>query len=307
MTTQAAPPLAMTRAGHVALLGPSNAGKSSLLNRFLGRRLSAVSGKPQTTRERVLGVDTQGQVQIVFVDTPGLVEPAYLLHHAMLEQVGRAASGADLLALVIDAAAPLPALAPEWLSRLLALEERVIPVLNKIDATPPGRLERARRWVTDSFGKEPFELSALTGQGVDVLRRELGRRLPFSPFLYPADDIAERPVRYFAGELVREAVFDLYAEEIPYSVAVRVDEFRERGDHVYIRATIFVERSSQKGILLGRKGTKLRELGSEARRRVEEFTGSRVFLDLWVKVLPKWRKDPGALRRLGFDLPNPDR
>jgi GTPase len=167
-------------------------------------------------------------------------------------------------------------------------------------------IDRLMTWSKERFSIEPRRISAVTGEGIQALRQELESALPVSPFLYPEDDLATQPVRFFVEELVRETIFEEYAQEIPYSTVVRVEEFREAEDPIYIRARVFVERGSQKGILIGSGGEAIKRLGSRARLKIEAFTGRRVYLDLWVKPLPGWRKKESALRRLGYRLATDD-
>lgn len=292
-----------TRAGTVALVGLPNAGKSSLLNRLLGTKLSIVTPFAQTTRERVIGIDSRDGAQMVFVDTPGIVRPAYLLHRSLLELVEESMADADVVVLVTDATRETPDLAPEVVEALRRARGRVLVAVNKSDAAAETQLSAHSVWAGEVPGAPAFRLSAETGEGVEALRTAIAERLPESPFLYPEDDLSSQPVRFFVAELVRETVFELYSEEIPYAVAVRIEEFREESDPVLIRATLLVERDSQKGILIGKKGAALRELGTRSRAKIEAFVGRHVFLELWVKVLPKWRKNPVELRRLGFPVP----
>ncbi|HEU0301922.1 MAG TPA: GTPase Era [Longimicrobium sp.] len=297
-----------TRAGTVALVGYPNAGKSSLMNRLVEQKLSIVTPLAQTTRERVLGIDTRDGVQMVFVDTPGLVEPRYLLHRAMLHQATEVITDADVVLLLVDAAAQagIPHFSPDVLE-LLARAPSLVVVSNKTDAAKPAQLARVREWAAERFPRAAlFEVSALTGQGVEALRAEVAGRLPVSPYLYPEDDVSSQPVRFFVAELVRESAFELFEKEVPYSVAVKVDEFREAATPLYIRATIYVERATQKAILIGSGGAAIRQLGQSARQKIEEFVDAPVYLDLWVKVLPRWRRDPVALQRFGFQVPNPE-
>ena len=300
-----APPApAETRAGYVAVIGPPNAGKSTLLNRMVEQKLSIVTALPQTTRERVVGIDTRDDAQIIFVDTPGLVDPAYLLHHSMLKSAVEAVPDVDVVLFLFAALNPPPVVEPRLLAALRSRIEKVIPVVNKIDAASAEQVEELRMWAVREIGREPVAISAETGAGTAELRDRIVQQLPLSPFLYPEDEISSQPVRFFVAEMIRETVFEMYREEIPYSVATRVEEFREADEPVYIRANIFVERSSQKGILIGEKGAAIRALGKAAREKIESFIGQRVYLDLWIKVLPKWRKDPAALRRLGYSVPD---
>ncbi|MEX0912840.1 MAG: GTPase Era [Gemmatimonadota bacterium] len=297
----------MTRAGMVAIVGLPNAGKSSLLNRLLGSKLSIVTAAAQTTRERVVGIDTRDDVQIVFMDTPGMVTPGYLLHEAMLDIIDRTIADADVVVLLLDGTRPPPDLSAEVRARLTKMTERLVVAINKSDVAPDEQLRQLRSWSVTVFGVEPAVISAQAGEGVDRLREEIGQQLPVSPYLYPEDEISTQSVRFFVSELVRETVFEMYQEEIPYSVAVQVEEFRETEDPLFIGATIYIERSSQKGILIGSGGRAIRDLGAAARRKIESFVDRRVYLDLWVKVLPKWRKSPKELRRFGFPVPDDNR
>ena len=296
-----------TRAGTVALVGYPNAGKSSLMNRLLDQKLSIVTPLAQTTRERVMGIDTRDGVQMVFVDTPGLVEPRYLLHRSMLHLATEVIADADVVLLLVDAAAyqGVPEFSPDVLG-LLARARSLIVVANKVDTASAAQVQVVSEWARERFGAAAAAVSAVSGQGVEALRAEIARRLPESPFLYPEDDVSSQPVRFFVAELVRESAFELFEKEVPYSVAVKVDEFREGSLPLYIRATVFVERASQKAIVIGSAGKAIRQLGESARRKIEDFVGSPVYLDLWVKVLPRWRKDALSLQRLGFPTPNPE-
>lgn len=291
-----------TRAGYVALVGFPNVGKSSLMNRFLDQKLSIVTPFAQTTRERVLGIDTRDGVQMIFLDTPGLVNPRYLLHEAMMQAATDVIGEADVLLLLADASAPPPELSDEVQS-LIRGHRRLLVVSNKSDAGKPDQVRRLAEWSLQHFGAEPIPVSAKTGAGVHQLRSEITQRLPESPFLYPDDDISSQSVRFFVSEFIRETVFEQYEKEIPYSVAVRVDEYREGEIPVYVRATVFVERPTQKGILVGKGGAAIKRLGSTSRQKIEEFVGVPVYLDLWIKVLPRWRKDALSLQRLGFKVP----
>jgi GTP-binding protein Era len=295
-----------TKAGMVALVGFPNVGKSSLMNRLVEQKLSIVTPLAQTTRERVLGIDTRGGVQMVFVDTPGLVDPRYLLHRAMMHEATEVIEDADVVLLLVDASRG----APQFRDDVLALVRRapaLIVVSNKIDIASPADRRAVRDWAHEALGREPMEASAETGEGTEALREAIAGLLPDSPFLYPEEDVSSQPVRFFVAELVRETIFELYEKEVPYSVAVKVEEFRESAEPIYVRAVIFVERPTQKAILIGSGGSAIKRLGQAARAKVEEFVGAPVYLDLWVKVLPKWRKSPLELQRLGFTLPEEQR
>jgi GTPase len=296
-----------TRAGLIALVGRPNAGKSTLLNALLGEKLSIVTPREQTTRERVLGILTEDGVQMVFVDTPGLLEPRYLLQESMLAEALSAVADADVVLLLLDPTRtdePVPG--EEILGRLQSRGSRLMVAVNKQDLARPGQVERLRAWSREALGAEALEISAVTGHGLEDLRSVLTSLLPESPFLYPADDLAVQPVRFFVEELIRETIFEEYGQEVPYSTAVRVEEFREAEDPVYISARVFVERESQKGILIGKGGEAIKRLGTRARGKIEAFTGRPVYLDLWVKPLPGWRKHAASLRRLGYRTGNED-
>jgi GTP-binding protein Era len=293
-----------TRAGYVALVGRPNVGKSTLLNRLAGEKLSIVTAKEQTTRERVTGLLTTDTVQMIFVDTPGLLEPRYLLQRSMLAEALMALSDADVVLLLLDAVQG-DATRPEGeaLERLMARRSELVAAVNKVDVAGAAAVSALAMWAQETFSVVPHRISAERGDGVSELRAELESRLPESPFYYPAEDIAVQPVRFFVAELVRETIFEAYEQEVPYSTVVRVEEFRESDEPIYIRATIYVERDSQKGILIGRGGVAIRALGQASRKKIEAFLGRPVYLDLWVKPLAGWRRKKAALKRLGYSLP----
>lgn len=293
-----------TRAGTVALAGAPNVGKSTLLNAFVGEKLSIVTPRPQTTWQRVAGIFSGPAHQIIFVDTPGLFAARDLFHRGMVETAARAVEDADVVLVVLDAVAMRKRTRWSVLRGLLTrtTAPRVV-ALNKIDAVPGGAVEELALEAGRALDARVFPVSALGGTGVEELREALQAELPRSPFLFPADLIASDPVRFFAAELVRETVFELYYEEIPYSVSCRIEQFREDSDPVYIQGILYAERSSQKGILIGDGGRAIRELGSRARTKIERFVDRRVYLDLRVKVLAGWRRKRGHLRRLGFAVP----
>ena len=287
----------MPRAGIVTVVGKPNAGKSTLLNRIVGQKLSIVSAKPQSTRDRVVGILTEGDVQLVVYDTPGLLHPKYALQRAMRAAALEALRDADVIVYVCDATdgAPPPLDTAAGLERLPRAP--VIVALNKSDRL--SARDRAR--LAEQLPDARF-ISATTGAGVDALVREAGQRLPESPFLYPEDEISTQHVRFFVAELVRETALEQLGDEIPYSVACEVEEFREEKDPLYIRAVLHVERDSQKKIIIGEKGQRIRSIGQASRIKIEAFVERKVYLDLWVKVLPNWRKSVRALARFGYKL-----
>jgi len=295
-----------TRTGYVTLVGRPNAGKSTLMNALLGEPLSIVTSKAQTTWQRVTGILTTERAQMIFLDTPGLLDPRDLLQRSMLAAAREALNEADVILLVLDGSrAPKPKdLA--WISTSLAARPRVplLVAINKMELTEVPVAETIVPWVSQDMGGEPFSICALDGTGVDAIQNRLEEILPPGPFLYPPDEIARDPVRFFVAEMIRETVFEEYHQEIPYSVFSQIEEFREDEDPIYIQAHLFVERNSQKRILIGKGGSSIRNLGSISRKKVEEFLGRKVYLDLWVKVLPDWRRKRAHLRKLGFPVPD---
>jgi GTPase len=291
------------RAGHVALVGRPNVGKSTLLNALIGEKLSIVTPRAQTTREPVTGILTTKTAQIAFIDTPGLLHPQYALHTVMLYAAMRALEGADVILLLLDATRPGEVPEDEALDALKARRGRLVVAINKTDSAGSDGVKELASWTRRTFDLEARFISALNGGGIDVLLEELVARIPKHPFLYPEDELAVQPVRFFVAELVRETVFEEYEQEIPYAAVVRVEEFREAQDPLYIRATIYVERDSQKAILIGQSGARIRRLGERSRVKVEAFLGRHVFLDLWVKALPGWRRKPSTLKYLGYMMP----
>lgn len=285
----------MTRAGIVTVVGKPNAGKSTLLNRIIGEKLAIVSAKPQSTRDRVVGIRTTADTQMVVLDTPGLLNPRYELHRAMRGTALRALADADVIVYLADATERVPPSLQEAAELTTAPRAPVITVLNKLDALRPVERDELRTMLP-----EARFISALTGEGVDELLVELEAALPESPFLYPEDEISTASLRFFVGELIRETALELLDEEVPYSLACVVEEFREDRTPVYIRTVLYVERESQKRILIGSGGQQIRDIGRAARAKVEQLVGAAVYLDLWVKVLPNWRKSDSALRRFGY-------
>ena len=284
----------MTRCGTVVLAGRPNVGKSTLLNALVGEHLAVVSPKPQSTRLPVVGLLTRGDSQFIFTDSPGLLEPEYALQHAMRANALRAIQDTEVIA-YLHPLAEFPA--PD-LASVARLEQPprapIVTVYTKSDLVSSSPL------LHQPPPSSTAVVSALTGAGLDHLLDTLRSALPESPFHYDPDEMATQPMRFFAAEFVREAAFELLHEELPYSVAVEIDEFREAQEPVYIRAVIYVERASQKGIVIGAGGRTIRALGETARAKIEALTGSKVFLDLHVKIMPKWRRRAASLKRLGY-------
>ena len=315
-----APAAGWLRCGYIALAGRPNAGKSTLFNALLGQRLSIVTSKPQTTRSRILGILTRPESQMIFLDTPGLLEPSYRLHHTMARQIERCARDADVVLLLVDATRidDRCDLIRQFLSRLRA---PVVTAVNKADRVEgPDELEEICARVRRSLSVQSVvAISALKGHNLDSMSAELESHLPFGPQLYPEDMVAEQPERFFAAELIREAAFNRLADELPYSIEVAIEEFVEPSDgagaetgdddgngrpavgKIYLAATLYVERESQKRIVIGRKGSRLRRIGREARLQIEALLGREVYLDLWVKTRTDWRNRARDLREFGYE------
>ena len=287
-----------TRAGFVTFAGLPNAGKSTLLNRLTGEKLAITSAKAQSTRHRVVGIRTVDHTQMVMLDTPGLIEPRDLLHSAMRNAALAAVRDADVIVHVVDATRPyIP------FQKAAALEHApaapVIVAFNKIDLLDIQRRATASLQVPDAV-----LISASSGKNVDLLVRAITQLLPENPYFYPDDEISTQPVRFFCAEFVRETALEQLGDELPHAIACEIEEFREGSSPLYIRAVIHVERDSQKAIVIGANGQQIKKLGRAARQKIERFVGKPVYLDLWVKVLPNWRKSQNAVRRLGYGDPS---
>ncbi len=290
------------KAGYVALIGAPNVGKSTLMNALLGQKLSIVTPKPQTTRHRILGISTGADFQIIFLDTPGLLTPRYKLQEIMVKTIHSAIGEADVLLFLVEPDYPIPQSTISFLSEILKSRKPLILAINKIDTI----LKEKLLPIIDSYARH-FHLttivpiSALKADGLDDLLQELIDKLPPGLPFYPEEMITDHPERFFVAEIIREKIFQLYGEEIPYSTAVAIEEFSEREQGKdYIRAVIYVEKPSQKGIIIGRQGAALKKVGQVARAEIELFLQRPVFLEIFVKVKEKWRQKEMVLRELGY-------
>ena len=285
----------MSRSGIVAVVGKPNAGKSTLLNRIIGQKLSITSDKPQSTRDRIVGIHTADDVQMVILDTPGLLNPRYELQRAMRAVALRALTDADVIVYLADVAEgpPAPLATAAQLNHPPGAPQ--VLVFNKVDTLTPAQ----RHYIAEDH-PDAVLISARTGDGVDGLLGRIAEYLPISPYLYPDDELSTQSLRFFASELVRETALEQLEDEVPYSIACEIEEFRETQAPIYIRAVLHVERDSQKAIIIGAKGARIREIGKVSRAKIEALVGAPIYLDLWVKVLPNWRRDRNALRRLGY-------
>ncbi|MCC7497289.1 MAG: GTPase Era [Bryobacterales bacterium] len=290
------------RSGYVSIIGRPNAGKSTLLNALVGQKLAIVADKPQTTRTSVQGILHLPGAQVIFMDTPGIHKSDTLFNKRMMDIVRAALKDQDLILYLVDATLPFDEAELQALDAVRKSETPTILLVNKID-----RLERktALLPLLEAYGAamefaEVIPISALTGDGLEDLRKAIVSRLPEGPALYPKDQVTDQPERFLAAELIRESVLDLTSQEVPHSVAVVVEQWEEKRDLNRISATIYVERAGQKGILIGAKGAMLKRIGSQARSQIEAMLDKRVFLELFVKVRPKWRENPQFLNEIDW-------
>lgn len=288
------------KAGFVNIFGKPNAGKSTLLNALIGEKMAIVSPKVQTTRHRIKAILNEPGYQIIFSDTPGIIEPKYKLHEKMMQAVRSSLEDADLALLLVDAREPVGD--SHEIFQSLKLKAPAILVLNKTDLLKkPAELEtlisfyKAQPYVKDVIG-----ISALEKKGLDVLLEKILSYLPEGEPFYQGDDLSDLPMKFFVGEIIREKIFQLYQEELPYHTTVLVQSFKEKSTLVKISADIIVQRETQKGIILGEGGKMIRQLGTLARQDIEAFIGQKVFLELYVKVRPKWRDNDLYLREYGY-------
>jgi GTPase len=294
-----------TRCGFIALIGAPNAGKSTLLNALVGSKVSIVSRKVQTTRALIRGIAIEGQAQLVFVDTPGIFSPRRRLDRAMVTTAWAGAHEADLVGVLIDARNGIEDEAEDILRRLEDVKTPRVLVLNKIDVVSKEKLLTLAKDANAAAKFEAtFMVSALTGDGVSDLKTWLSRHLPQGPWLYPADQISEAPLRQMAAEITREKLFDRLHQELPYNSTVETDVWKElrRGD-IRVEQTIYVERESQRKIVLGKGGQTIKAIGEAARKDIAEIADAKVHLFLFVKVRENWADDPERYRAMGLEFP----
>ncbi len=287
------------KSGFVSIIGKPNAGKSTLLNALLDQKLCITTPKAQTTRHRILGIDTTESFQIVYSDTPGVILPKYKLHEKMMGFVGNALEDADIVVVMIAADEQFP----EDAFRELVEKQKVpkILVVNKIDKVSPEIIQhKIKEWKEAFHFEATVEISALNKKGLDILKSHIVQLLPENPPYYDPEEVTDRSERFFASELIREQLFLLLDDEIPYSTEVNIVEFKDKGDIISIYAEIYVERQSQKGIVIGKNGLKLKQIGSRARATIEKLLEKKVFLELFVKVREDWKNNPNNLRHFGY-------
>ncbi len=293
-----------TRCGYVAILGAPNAGKSTLVNQMVGAKVSIVSRKVQTTRNRILGIFVEDQTQVVLMDTPGLFKPSTRLERAMVSAAWGSSEEADLTLYIVDASRPFGSKDEDVLKKMKSLNlKKVWLVLNKGDAiSPQAFLDLAAKLNAEYDFGQTFMISALKGNGVKDLIRNIGKNLPEGPWLFAEDQMTDLPMRMLAAEITREQIFNQLHEELPYSTTVQTEEWQQfdNGD-VRIRQIIHVERDSQKGIVVGKGGSKLKQIGMASRKELEEIIESKVHLNLFVRVSERWHDNPEYYAEWGLD------
>jgi GTP-binding protein Era len=303
-TTSEATPAA-TRCGFVALIGAPNVGKSTLVNALVGSKVTIVSRKVQTTRALIRGIVIENNAQIILVDTPGIFLPKRRLDRAMVSTAWSGAHDADLVCVLLDAKSGIDEEAEAILTKLATVKHPKILVLNKIDLIPREKLLALAQAANDRMKFEnTFMISALSGDGVDDLRQTLARMVPPGPFHYPEDQMSDAPLRHLAAEITREKIYRHLHQELPYQSTVETDSWTERKDKsIRIEQTIFVERESQRKIVLGKGGATIKSIGADSRKEIAEIVGVAVHLFLFVKVRENWGDDPDRYREMGLDFP----
>ena len=287
------------KSGFVNLFGKPNAGKSTLLNTLMGEKLAIVSHKVQTTRHRIKGILTAQEYQMILSDTPGIIDPRYKLHEKMMDSVRQAVADTDVALLLIDGKDNLEE--NDKIFSGLHLKVPALVLINKSERMTKDEIDSAKVFFMDKkYCTDVLAISALKKINTEVLFERIIQLLPEGEPFFDGDEMTDRPVKFFVGEMIREKIFSMYEDEIPYHTAVLVQEFKEKETLTKIQADIIVQRETQKGILLGEGGKMIRQLGTEARKEIEEFIGRKVFLELFVKVRPKWRDNEWQLREYGY-------
>ncbi|OGX80240.1 GTPase Era [Exiguobacterium sp. SH3S2] len=291
------------KSGFVSIIGRPNVGKSTFLNRVIGQKIAIMSDKPQTTRNKVQGVYTTDDTQIIFIDTPGIHKPKHRLGDFMMKVATNALREVDAILFMVNVTEPRGAGDEFIIEKLKGLDTPIILVMNKIDLIHPDEIPAVIEQYTNQLDFAAYvPISALQGNNVEPLIGEIKKLLPEGPMYYPADQVTDHPERFIISELIREKVLHNTRDEIPHSIAVNIESIKKRdnSDMVDVEAVIMVERDSQKGIVIGKKGAMLRQVGTEARHDIELLLGTKVYLNLWVKVQKDWRNKMGQLRDLGF-------
>jgi len=287
------------KSGFVNLFGKPNAGKSTLLNTLMGEKLAIVSHKVQTTRHRIKGILTAQEYQMILSDTPGIIDPRYKLHEKMMDSVHQAVADTDVALLILDGKDSLQE--NDGIFSGLHLKVPALVLINKSERMTKDEIDSAKVYFMDKkYCTDVLAISALKKINTELLFERIIELLPTGEPFFDSDEMTDRPVKFFVGEMIREKIFSMYEDEIPYHTAVLIQEFKEKDTLTKIQADIIVQRETQKGILLGEGGKMIRQLGTEARKEIEEFIGRKVFLELFVKVRPKWRDNEWQLREYGY-------
>ena len=288
------------RAGFVNIIGLPNAGKSTLMNALLGQKLSIVTAKAQTTRHRIMGILNGDDYQIVYSDTPGVLDPKYKLHEGMMKAVGSALSDADLILMVIDASDKTPFHA-DTLNKIKKMDVPVFVVLNKLDLIGNSMADALFQfWSTEMPDAKIYPVSALTYLYTKELLAKIVEALPMGPAYFPKDELSDRTLRFFCSEIIREKILKYYNKEIPYSCEVQIESFKEEENVTKIRAIILTERESQKAIIIGHQGSAIKRMATSARKEMEAFLGRKVFMETFIKVDPDWRNNVNRLKSMGY-------
>lgn len=287
------------KSGFVSIIGKPNVGKSTLMNAMVGENLSIITSKAQTTRHRIMGMLTGDDFQIVYSDTPGILKPEYELHKSMMKFVNESLEDADVILFVVDLMDKYEN--EEIIDVLNEIDTPVILVINKADLNEGSRLkDKTDYWELILPDKEIVAVSALHKDNIDALLDKIMNHIPVHPPYFPEDTLTDKPEKFFAAEIIREKIFENYKQEVPYSTEVEIESFKEDEDIIRMRAEIFVERKTQKGIIIGKKGEAIKKMGTEARLAMESFFGKKVFLETFVKVEENWRKSERQLKRFGY-------
>lgn len=290
---------ALHKAGFVNIIGNPNVGKSTLMNFLVGEKLSIITSKAQTTRHRIMGIVNGEDFQIVYSDTPGILQPAYKMQEVLMNFVNSALKDADIFVYVVEVGEKNHN--PEIVNKIVLSEIPIILIVNKIDAKSEEQIAETREYWTQLFPKASyFQTSALEGTNVEQVRDKIVELLPASPPYFPKDELTDKPMRFFISEIIREKILLNYKKEIPYSVEVAVETYHEEENITRISALIFTERESQKAILIGHKGEAIKRVGSQAREDIEAFIGKKVFLEIRIKVVKDWRNNELSLSRFGY-------